>query len=137
MKKDIKLVYSGEDDRTKKGFAGTHTKQIRGVQTLLQKITKLLLTQIGSDLFSPSSGSNVPSYLSSSPSSVKQMTSYINLAISQIEDSIKVEQADQSLEDEERLVSLDLQTVEQLNSLDWLIEVFVKTANNDTYLVRV
>lgn len=135
--RDIKLVYTGSDSRTHMGFGNSYTTQIKGIQTLLQRITKLLLTQIGSDLFSPNAGSNVPTYTTGSTNSEKEITSYINLTINQIEDGMKAEQADLILPDEERLISLNLQNVENLGGQDWFIEIFVKNAKNDSYVLRI
>jgi phage baseplate assembly protein W len=136
MSRDINLLYTGTDNRTKKGF-NSSIKKITGVQVLLQKIAKLLLTQIGSDLFSPSAGTNIKNTMIDPSVTEDQMTSYVNIAVSQVEDSIMREQVNLILDDEERLTRMDLQSVKKTNNSDWEIEVLVVTSLNDTYLVRL
>ena len=138
MKKDIKLLYVNSlDDRTYRGFGSKTSGIVRGTDSLIQKIAKILFTIVGSDLYSPNYGSNLELYLSYGPKSEQEMMSYVNMAISQAEDLIISEQVDKELDDDERLVRLDLQAVTRLNANDWEIEVYVKTANNDIYRLRL
>lgn len=137
MKKDIGILYNGTDERTKPGFQYNNTITITGLQVLLQKITKLILTQVGTDLFSVNTGTNITTLLANSPDSNAKMSSYVSMALSQVEDTIKTEQAAEDLEDEERLVSIDLQEVIKLNASDWAIEAFVTNAKNESYRIRI
>lgn len=137
-KKDIKLLYvNNSDDRTYRGFGSNTSSYVRGIYTLLQKVAKILFTTIGSDLYNPNYGSNLPIYLSYGPQTDVEMSSYVNMAISQTEELILADQLDQTLDDSERLVSLNLQAVTGINQSDWVIELFVKTASNETYLLRI
>lgn len=137
-KKDIKLLYvNSSDDRTYRGFGSKTTTYVRGIYALLQKISKILFTTVGSDLYNPNYGSNLPVYLSYGPQTEAEMSTYVNMAVSQTEELILADQLDQDLDDSERLVSLNLQSVKNINNNDWEIELFVKTATNETYLLRV
>jgi phage baseplate assembly protein W len=138
MKKDIKLLYVNDlDDRTYRGFGSKNSGIVRGIETLLQKISKILLTVMGSDLYSPNYGSNLQIFLSYGPQQEQEISSYISMAVSQTEDLIVTEQLDKDLDDSERLIDLTLQAVNKVNANDWEIEVFVQTAKNETYLLKV
>lgn len=138
MKKDIKLLYiNAIDDRTYRGFGSKNSGIVRGIETLLQKISKILLTVLGSDLYNPNYGSNLQVFLSYGPQQEQEMSSYISMAVSQTEDLIITEQLDKQLDDSERLVELTLQAVNKINANDWIIDIFVKTAKNETYLLKV
>ncbi|KYK22766.1 hypothetical protein AYK24_00630 [Thermoplasmatales archaeon SG8-52-4] len=138
MKKDIKLLYINDlDDRTYRGFGSKSSGVVRGIDALLQKITKILFTIVGSDLYNPNYGSNLQVFLSYGPKSEQEMSSYVSMAISQAEDLIITDQLDKDLEDQERLIDLSLKSVTQLNNNDWEIELYVQTAKNETYLLRV
>jgi phage baseplate assembly protein W len=138
MKKDIKLLYINDlDDRTYRGFGSSSSGIVRGVDSLLQKITKILFTIVGSDLYSPNYGSNLQVFLGHGPQKEQEMSSYVNMAVSQTEDQIIMDQLDKDLDDMERLVDLTLQSVTKINANDWEIEVYVQTASNETYLLRV
>lgn len=138
MKKDIKLLYVNDlDDRTYRGFGSKNSGIVRGIETLLQKISKILFTVIGSDLYNPNYGSNLQVFLSYGPQHEQEMSSYISMAVSQAEDLIITDQLDKDLDDSERLVDLMLQSVNKINANDWEIEIFVQTASNETYLLRV
>jgi phage baseplate assembly protein W len=138
MKKDIKLLYvDSDDDRTYRGFGSQNSGIVRGIETLLQKITKILFTIIGSDLYNPNYGSNLEVYLSYGPQHEMEMESYVGMAVSQTEDLIITDQLDKDLEDLERLQGLSLQSVNRVNGNDWEIEIFVETASNETYLLKV
>ena len=138
MKKDIKLLYINDlDDRTYRGFGSKSSGIVRGIDALLQKITKILFTVVGSDLYNPNYGSNLQVFLSYGPKSEQEMSSYVSMAISQAEDLIITDQLDKDIEDEERLIDLSLKSVTQLNNNDWEIELYVQTAKNETYLLRV
>lgn len=138
MKKDIKLLYiNAIDDRTYRGFGSKSSSIVRGIEALLQKISKILLTVLGSDLYNPNYGSNLQVFLSYGPQQEQEMTSYISMAVSQTESLIVTEQLDKELDDSERLIDLTLQTVNKINANDWEIEIFVQTAKNETYLLKV
>jgi phage baseplate assembly protein W len=138
MKKDIKLLYiNAVDDRTYRGFGSKSSGIVRGIEALLQKISKILLTVLGSDLYNPNYGSNLQVFLSYGPQQEQEMTSYISMAVSQTESLIVTEQLDKELDDSERLIDLTLQTVNKINANDWEIEIFVQTAKNETYLLKV
>ncbi len=138
MKKDIKLLYVNNlDDRTYRGFGSKNSGIVRGIETLLQKISKILFTILGSDLYNPNYGSNLQVFLSYGPQYEQEMSSYVSMAVSQAEDLIITDQLDKDLDDSERLVDLMLQSVNKINANDWEIEIFVQTASNETYLLRV
>lgn len=138
MKKDIKLLYVNDlDDRTYRGFGSKSSGIVRGVDALLQKIAKILFTIIGSDLYNPNYGSNLQVFLSYGPQTEQEMSSYVSMAVSQTEDLIITDQLDKDLDDEERLIDLSLQSVTQLSGNDWEIELYVQTAKNETYLLKV
>ena len=138
MKKDIKLLYiNSTDDRTYRGFGSKSSGIVRGIEALLQKISKILLTVMGSDLYSPNYGSNLQIFLSYGPQQEQEISSYISMAVSQTEDLIITEQLDKELDDSERLIDLTLQAVNKINANDWEIEIFVQTAKNETYLLKV
>ena len=136
MKKDIKIVFD-ENDVTTPGFNTKVTLVATGIENLLQKISKLLLTRIGSDVFSPDNGTNIQMLLSSDPSNLPEITSLVNLSIAQAEDTILKDQADKKLEDEERLIGLELINISSIGQSDWFVEVYVKNAKNETYIIRV
>jgi len=138
MKKDIKLLYINSiDDRTYRGFGSKNSGIVRGIEALLQKISKILLTVMGSDLYNPNYGSNLQTFLGYGPQQEQEMSSYISMAVSQTEDLIVTEQLDKELDDSERLIDLTLQAVNKIGGNDWEIEVFVQTAKNETYLLKV
>ncbi len=138
MKKDIKLLYVNDlDDRTYRGFGSKNSGIVRGIETLLQKISKILFTVLGSDLYNPNYGSNLQVFLSYGPQYEQEMSSYVSMAVSQAEDLIITDQLDKDLDDSERLVDLMLQSVNKIGGNDWEIEIFVQTASNETYLLRV
>ncbi len=138
MKKDIKLLYINSiDDRTYRGFGSKSSGIVRGIEALLQRISKILLTVMGSDLYNPNYGSNLQIFLGYGPQQEQEMSSYISMAVSQTEDLIVTEQLDKDLDDSERLIDLTLQAVNKINANDWEIEIFVQTASNETYLLRV
>ncbi len=138
MKKDIKLLYvNTNDDRTYRGFGSKNSGIVRGIETLLQKISKILFTVLGSDLYNPNYGSNLQVFLSYGPQYEQEMSSYVSMAVSQAEDLIITDQLDKDLDDSERLVDLMLQSVNKIGGNDWEIEIFVQTASNETYLLRI
>lgn len=138
MKKDIKLLYVNDfDDRTYRGFGSKNSGIVRGIETLLQKISKILFTVLGSDLYNPNYGSNLQVFLSYGPQNEQEMSSYISMAVSQTEDLIITDQLDKNLDDSERLVDLMLQSVNKINANDWEITIFVQTASNETYLLKI
>ena len=138
MKKDIKLLYVNDlDDRTYRGFGSKNSGIVRGIETLLQKISKILFTVLGSDLYNPNYGSNLQVFLSYGPQYEQEMSSYVSMAVSQAEDLIITDQLDKDLDDSERLVDLMLQSVNKIGGNDWEIEIFVQTASNETYLLRI
>jgi phage baseplate assembly protein W len=138
MKKDIKLLYiSSLDDRTYRGFGSKNSGIVRGIETLLQKITKILLTVMGSDLYNTNYGSNLQVFLGYGPQREQEMSSYVSMAVSQAEELIITDQLDKDLDDSERLLDLTLRGVNRINANDWEIDLFVKTAKNETYFLKI
>ncbi|MHA2093025.1 MAG: hypothetical protein ACW98F_00080 [Candidatus Hodarchaeales archaeon] len=138
----MKLFYiNNDDDRTYKGFGPiTATVKTRGITNLLQKVAKMLLTTLGSDRYTETVGSDLNYILSQgSVKSRDEVSSLVTIALGQVEDNIKSQQADETnLEDEETLVSLDLRRVEFMQSdLNWDIDVLVRNLKNETYLLRI
>ncbi len=143
MKRDLAVVYTHKtDNRTYKGFnSSTHTKSFSGVKALLQKITKLLLTPLGSDMYNPTIGSSIPYFLSHNGAQIDQslLEAEVLKSIGQIENSIKYGQAtDQTLSDEERLKSIELESVSvEAGGSEVTITLLIVTMQNDTYIVRI
>lgn len=143
MKKDIAVVYnSGFDNLTHKGFnSQIYTKPVAGIKNLLQKITKLFLTPIGTDMYNPGLGTTVPALLSQGASSIKtaDLEAEIINSAGQIENIIKYEQAtDFTLEDSEKLKSIDLESVNiEKTGSEIYVTILVKTMENFTYFVRI
>ena len=143
MKKDIAILYNSErDGRTYKGFnSSIYTTHFSGVKNLLQKITKLLLTPIGSDMYNPGAGSSIPNFLSRGPSNIDVPTleSEVISSIGQIENVIKYDQAiDTTLNDSERLKSINLESVAiQNGGKEIYITLLITTMENFTYIVRI
>ena len=142
MKKDILLTYNNDiDQRTYKGFnSDNRTIVISGVQTLLQRITKILLTQVGSDYYNGALGTDIPSLMSKSGNTDrKKIEDDILLIIGNVEEQIKTEQvSDFSLDGSETLVSINLEDITFSNNGDEIyITLYIKTADKNEYLIRI
>ena len=142
MKKDIKLLYNNDaDKRTYKGFKSlNNTSTLTGIKSLLQKISKILLTQVGSDWYNPNLGTNIPSLLATSGgSNINDIEPEILAIVGNIEDTIKNEQvADFSLDASEILVSINLENVEFSNNGDEMyITLFVTTSEGGEHFLRI
>ena len=137
-KRDIEIFYETDSGRIHPGF-GFAPKRITGVRTLLQKVAKLLLTKLGTNTYAPQSGCDLQTFLlSGEVLDEDSFSTYINIALQQVEEYIISQQINETLEDEERLLELSIQTVTyDVSSRSFIAEVLVLNAKNDTYLVRV
>jgi len=139
MKKDIAILYNNEaDQRTYKGFNNKiYTNTLTGIQALLQKITKLLLTPIGTDLYNKNIGTTITSLLSNT--SISGVETKILEIVGDLEEFIRRDQAtDLNLEDSERLISLEVSdVVTRAGGTEILINILVNTADKNTYFIRI
>jgi len=139
-KRDIKLFYTGKhDERSHDGFGDGEITTVTGVGVLLQNISKLLKTTIGSDSYSPNLGSDLKNFLISGRKLDEEtFTTYINIALEQVQSYVILEQTSKILDAEERLLDLSLRRVTGTEaSGEFLTEVLVTTAANKTFLVRL
>ena len=116
-------------------------RESNGVQGLLQKVARLILTRPGSNYYDPDLGNIFAVSIGGTQSSDESdLRLKFQLGISEVENTIKQEQAlDNSLTDEETLVGLQMARFARDPSDYTVIEmdVLVITAANETYLLRV
>ena len=139
--KDLLVIYSNPTtDRLKRGFHN-YPKHAVGVQTLLQTIVKNLLNILGTNHFSPGVGSSLLGLIGQgyNPNDDTQIRSIATLAVSEVEDKIKEQQADQSqLQPEEQLESLTVRNVSyDPIQTNLYLDIAVKTKAKYVYLVKI
>ncbi len=112
-------VLSGELTQTRKSrltFTPTlRTRQVSGIQKLVQQVVKELLSDIGSDRFDPSAGGDLVRAIGEtlSPSGQSQVATILSQGASRVQDSFLAAQANDSrLTADERLLALELDRVQ-------------------------
>lgn len=132
MKKDVRLISYDKNTKTFNFDWSAKTGTLSGRDRLIQMIVKRILTLKGSNYFEDGFGENFYRLFGIiDQSRVDQIKETFPVMVQSLEDDIKSEQAgDQSLEDSEKLQSLDLQDVEFDKEFSaWIIRIQVVTAD--------
>lgn len=141
--KDLRVIYlDTSNDLVKFGFGSTKKfNTISGATNLVQKVTICLLTELGSNYFSPSYGSSLPLINKSiwSSDNLDVMKATITTAVIQVEDSIKKEQAKTpNLDPTETLASLTINSIEyQDSSASWLVQVSILNETGQNFTITI
>lgn len=97
------------------GFGTTRSiKSIEGIQKLVQQVVKTLLSNIGSNRFSPSSGGSLVASmrgLSLSSSATARISSVIQAAVNSTSNTIMAAQVSQKIPADEKLLSLSVNSI--------------------------
>ena len=111
--KDINITFRDKTGYCEFGFQKT-PKTVEGIEKLVQKVAKALLTTMGSDIFVPELGGNVASYLTT-----EQAKQSLIVDIDRMVQQMKARQAKMGLPANERLASVSLLDVKiDKDSLD-------------------
>jgi phage baseplate assembly protein W len=103
-----------------------NSEYVDGNPSVIQFVAKLVQTDIGSDLFSPSSGSSIREITAKpfSKDDLRTRISEIGRAFTLIEEQVKASQVGTDLPESERLSRLDILDINYDETLDqWNIEV--------------
>lgn len=122
-------------------FNGT-IEQVSGVQVLLNRISKLLMTKSGTNYFSPESGSALGDKRTVSFSDQVQFELVAHDAVSSIETQIINEQTldnGVALTPDQQLESLTISNIYQdpTDPTGWYLELLVHTLANQSYFITV
>jgi len=142
MKKDLKVTYLDSDNIVRFGFDSPPSiMPIRGFSNLIQKIIIYLLTEIGSNYFSPTIGSNfsTSNRINWSRDNDGVIKAMMSSAVLQVENKIKQQQALESdLIPSEILKSLEIDTIDydQINYI-WYLTIMVNNLAGQSFTVNI
>lgn len=119
------------------GFRNNIPKKITNIQVLLEKIAKLLMTQVSSNRFTPKAGFRVN--IGGLVSGDVELRVSMHNAVAELERYLLSEQATANFTDEQTLVKLEISQLitDPDNPTGILLEVLVKTKTNQTFFVTV
>jgi len=114
------------------GLRDKKPRRISNESVLLEKIIKILLTKLNSNLFSPEVGSEFATIPGNTQNiTLDHVTTVVQLGISDVESSVITEQQDQLLPDSQKLLELNLINVEQNPSDPTTFHVTLEVINEE------
>jgi len=122
------------------GFQNGGPSQVSGVQVLLERVAKLLTTELGSNSFNPELGSQIGRKQTLTQDNSLELQVLIHSAVDNVSNQIQIEQGDSAapLTPDQKLLSLEVSSI--LRGTDpttWYVEVLVITGANETYFLTV
>ncbi|MBP9743630.1 MAG: hypothetical protein KBD37_09760 [Burkholderiales bacterium] len=141
MKKDLRVLYLDRENIVRCGFGSIyHASVITGPTNLIQKIVYYLLTETGSNYFSPTAGSAFAAIdsVNWSPDNQNVIKASITNSILDIENKIKLSQIQNKLEPEESLNKLQVTNIEyEASEYAWRVTLEVTNLLNQTFTVNI
>lgn len=137
--KSLSVFYIDADNKLVPGFKNNGIpKRISDVQVLLEKIAKLLMTRVSSNVFSPKAGFRVN--VGGLVADDVELRVSMHNAISELQQYLLAEQSlSANLTNEQTLVKLEISQllVDEVDPTKVMVEVLVKTKANQTFFVTV
>ena len=129
MSRDVRVVVPNEFNFLKR-TSTNNPQAARGIEKLVQEVSKAILTEPGRDIFAPEFGMGLRQIMPRAARSTSEegLLSDVTIGLSRIEGSIKAQQATEKNEQAEMLRTLALLAVRFDNAnLKW--EVWIQVAN--------
>lgn len=141
MKKDLRVLYLDSTGKVRQGFGSLYrASTLTGTSNLVQKIVYYLLTEIGSNYFSSTVGSNFATLntLNWSPDSQNVIKASITNSVLDIENKIKLGQVTIDLDPVESLKKLEVTTIEYDSSIQgWQVIIEVTNLLDQVFTVSL
>jgi len=129
MSDDVRVVVPNEFNYLKR-TSTNNPQPARGMEKLVQEVSKAILTEPGRDIFAPEYGMGLRQMMPVAARSTSEegLLGDVTIGLSRIESSIKAHQSTEKNEQEEMLRSLSLLAVRfDQQNLKW--EIWIQVAN--------
>jgi hypothetical protein len=138
--RSLRIYYPNSSGVLEMRMTNNVPEQASDVQILLERITKLLQTRVGSNFFSPTAGCAIGAKNSFASSDAAQFEIILHDAVKKVETYIINEQLtdSQTLTADQKLESLEISNIFQdADPTGWLVEIIVHTLANQDFFITV
>ncbi len=121
-------------------FSSGVPEPVTGVEILLERVAKLLLTSVSSNVFTPSHGTAIGDKTTMTFSNPVQVELAINSAVEAAQETILAEQLElDNVPDEQLLDRLEISQIfkSAQDPTVWHVEILVHTKQNQTFYLTV